>query len=177
MFPDMLQGGWHLRAELTKRWWYLHDSLFGMDGEGLRDCRWEGDRCWCCALGMSNDCTSFLRSAISTRNCSTSVEVVTFEIEGVATSIIWSACSARLSKLVVLVEASTMHTLEGNHCKNNSRKNETSVLLAFSPSSCCIRLSNCVDLGSPSSSALNSCWSRRCSEAAVRCTSCFFKTS
>ena len=51
---------------------------------------------------------------------------------GVATSIILSASCANSSKFPVSgVEASTMRTFAGSHCKNNSRMKAPSVVLAL----------------------------------------------
>ena len=75
------------------------------------------------------------------------------------------------------VEVRTMRTLEGRCCRNNSRIKEESRAVALPPSTCCIRCKSCDGLQSPSSSALNSCCSRCCLEAAVHLTSCSFRVS
>ncbi len=96
------------------------------------------------------------------------------ETEGMATSIILSAISANLSRVVPSgVDASTILTLWGKLCKNNSRKNELSTP-GRSPISCCILQSNCVGLRLPNSSPVNSCCSLRCPDRAVRLVSCSF---
>ena len=95
--------------------------------------------------------------------------MLTAETEGEETSMTLSANCARASKDLSPDEAKTMRTWPGRCCKNNSRKKELSGLgPAASPRSCYIRQSNCVGFLSPSSSAVKSCCSRRCSEAAVR---------
>ena len=76
---------------------------------------------------------------------------------GAATSTTLSASSARSSRVAVVAEASTIRTCDGSHCRNSSHRKVLSVVLALSPSSCCIQRNNCVGLRSPSSSALNSC--------------------
>ena len=92
---------------------------------------------------------------------------------GGAASAMRSASWARSSREVVSgVEASTTRTLVGRRCKNSSRSRALSAISALSPSSCFIRRNNCEGFLSPSSSDVKSCWSRRCSDAAVRLTSC-----
>ena len=125
--------------------------------------------------------TSFSNRKTSPRSCSTSAAsgevAVTLEMGGAATSMTLSASSASSSKLAVgLVDAKIIRTSGGRRLRNSSRKNVVSVALARSPMSCCIHLSNWVGLRSPSSSVVNSCWRRRCSEAAVHLMSCSFKT-
>ena len=94
--------------------------------------------------------TEFCSCLTSVRNCYNSVRscgegggVVVAATVGAATSALLSASSANSSRLVVaLVEASTMRTFKGKHCRNSSRKNVLSVTPARSQSSCCIRRSN-----------------------------------
>ncbi len=83
--------------------------------------------------------TSFASRWISERMCSISAArevdgavpaeegAETAATEGMATSILLSAISANLSRVVPSgVDASTILTFWGNLCKNNSRKNELS---------------------------------------------------
>ena len=102
------------------------------------------------------------------------------DTEGVATSITLSASSASLSRVRdSSVEANTMRTLAGRRWRKSSRRNVPSLSGApvLSPNSCCILRSSCVGLRSLNSSVLKSCWSLRCSEAAVRLISCVFRVS
>ncbi len=129
--------------------------------------------------------TSFVSRWISERMCSISAArevdgavpaegAETAATEGMATSIILSAISANLSRVVPSgVDASTILTFWGNLCKNNSRKNELSTP-GRSPISCCILRSNCVGIRSPNSSPVNSCCSLHCPDRAVRLVSCSF---
>ncbi len=127
--------------------------------------------------------TSFVSRWISECKCSISAArevdgavlaeegAETAATEGMATSIILSAISANLSRVVPSgVDASTILTFWGNH---NSRKNELSTPGRF-PISCCILRSNCVGLRSPNSSPVNSCCSLRFPDRAVRLVSCSF---
>ena len=128
--------------------------------------------------------TEVCNCSTADRSCSISArisgeghgEVLLAATVGAATSTTLSASSASSSNIaVVLVEASTMCTFDGSLYRNNSRRKVLSVVLALSPSSCCILHNNCVGFQSPSSSALNSCWRWRCSDAAVRRMSCSFR--
>ena len=111
---------------------------------------------------MTSRSTSFLSSSTSVRRLETSLfgceKLATAEIEGVATSMIWSASVASsLTFLPVPVEARTILTFPGSLCKNNSRMNEESIVLALSPRSCSMRRNNWEGFRSPSSSELKSC--------------------
>ena len=102
-----------------------------------------------------------------------------FAMVGVATSITLSASSATLFRSMrLLVDASTIRTLAGNRWRKCSQRKElTFAVPSLSPKSCCMRLSSCVGLQSPSSSPLMSCCSLCCSEAAVRLMSWALRVS
>ena len=117
------------------------------------------------------EATRSARRATSSRSCLTSEVSEISATLVVATSITLSAMSASLLRsMEASVEARTTWMLGGRHCKNNSRRYEfaSADLPSLSPRSCCICLSSCVGLQSPSSSPLMSCWSLCCSDAAVR---------
>ena len=129
---------------------------------------------------------SFSKRATSTRSCPISVArseavlvAATVSVDvggaggGAETSIILSAISASFSRVVEAgVEANTIRTLGGKHCKNSSCRNELSIRPEWFPSSCCILRRSWVGFRSPNSSPVKSCWSFRCSEAVVRLVSC-----
>ncbi len=56
---------------------------------------------------------------------------------------------------------------KGRHWRNNSHKNESSVIVGRLPCNCCKWRSNCVGLRVPSSSEVNNNWSFFSSEAVV----------
>ena len=131
-----------------------------------------------------NDFTRLVRPATSERSCSISTancgvaqaSRCTAEIEGVATSMMSSAICASCVKVVSrLADARTILTLEGSFWRKCSQTKALSG--GWSPSSCCIRRSNCVGFRSPSSSVLSNCCSLCCSEAPVRLISCSLSTS
>ena len=127
------------------------------------------------------EATSSARRPTSLCNCCISEGPVseTALIDSIATSMTLSAMSARrLRSIAGLAEARTICMLDGRRWRNSSRRKaaESADVLSLSPNSCCMRRSSCVGLRSPSSSPLMSCWSLRCSEAAVRLTSSVFRT-
>ena len=124
-----------------------------------------------------------MRRVISSLSCCTletcgCVDVAA-TVGGMATSMILSAMSASLGRSVVAsAEARTIRTLAGRRCRKSSFRNALSVVgPRWSPSSCCIRRRSWVGFLSPSSSPLISCWSLRCSEAAVRFISSALRVS
>ena len=112
------------------------------------------------------------KGSISAQSWSTSpvrCGAVMEAIDGAATSMILSASWANYSRLFLSpVDARTMCTLVSRRCRTSFLQKDPSVLLAFSPSNCCIQQSNWVGFRSPSSSVLSNYGNRHCSEAAVR---------
>ena len=113
----------------------------GLDGRFLeleRPCDWR--------VCVRREVWSFFTSV---RSCSISASssgkagAVVAETVGVDTSTTLSASSASSSSVaVVLVEASTIRTFEGNRWRNSSLRNVLSVMPAWSPNSCCMRRNN-----------------------------------
>ena len=133
---------------------------------------------WRELMSRRNSATSSRSWATSRLGGSGGVE--TEDTVGAATSIILSAMTARLSMdKSSPVEASTIRTLLGRHCRKSSLSKELSdgSVGAESPISCCILRSNWVGLRSPSCSAWNRSCRRRWAEAAVRCICWAFRVS
>ena len=133
---------------------------------------------------MASLLTIFSSRDTSVRSCSISdagtegAEDETTETEGTATSIILSAISASLSRMVESeVEAKTILMFDCSRCRKSSLKNDPSVTPGQSPRSCCIVRRSCVSLLPPWSAVVNNCWSLRCSEAAVLRASCALRVA
>ena len=72
------------------------------------------------------------------------VDRAAIKLEGLATSIILSTISASVARAVLSgIEAKTIRTACGNHCRNSSCKKEGSTP-GQSPSNCCILRRSCV---------------------------------
>ena len=131
-----------------------------------------------------SEATRVVRRSTSARSWCISVSKVggweweRAETDGAATAVTLSAISARVARSIASpVEARTILTLGGSRCKNNSRRKVELASAAWSPRSCCMRRSSWVGFLSPSSSPRISCWSLRCSEAAVRLMSSALRVS
>lgn len=175
-----MNGREHFRAESSKRQGYQWTNDCGGKRDWTRFQLRDLSRLGPVAACRAETCSR--RLEISVRMLSTSlvdcIGVATVETEGTATSIIVSVSVANSRKVVFsLAEAKTIRTLLGNQCINSCLKNDLSMVISFSPRSCCIQWSNCGGFQSPSSSAVNNCSNRRCSDAKVRSVDIFLKVS
>ena len=157
----------------SKLWWYQHNvDEWQRCGLGERRCG-----TWLCAACCSIliSCPRLVISPWSNSKSCVLGWTASFDMVGMMTFITFSAnCASSSIGVLSLVEASTIQTFAGRHCKNSSRTNTVS-FLTVSPASCCKHRRNWVSFLFPSSSPFSNCWMHCCYDAAVRWMSFSFR--